>query len=165
MVQMEQFNDENQIPLEGRLSGLGEEDATGVQQYLVYLNARHLRLAFRIPTDWLSFNIENGRHATLWSLLKDNNPGVNMEQDDPVWQSEIFTLLNGTWVDPGGTGVDTTDQHRAFEVLKDDLERNPQFDPGLVISNGAVMSGNRRLAALKTLASEYPADERYRYFE
>ncbi|MYD52396.1 MAG: hypothetical protein F4W93_13090 [Dehalococcoidia bacterium] len=155
--------EESQIPQTGPLSSLEEDQSFyGEVQYLDYGGARHLRKAYRIPIDLLHFNIENGRYATKFSLLRGANPGVNINPRESHWRNEILKMLNGTWEDTA-TGVNTHSDQSHFQDLTEDIEQRGQERTGIVLEDGGVMSGNRRLAALITLSNQHPDADRYRY--
>lgn len=155
--------EDGQIPRSGPLSSLQEEsDFVGEVQSLDYGGSRHLRKAFRIPIDLLNFNIENGRYATKFTLLRAANPGVNIDSRDPHWRAEILRMLSGTWED-ATTGVNTRSERGHFDALVEDLKQRGQERAGIVLEDGGVMSGNRRIAALMTLSSQHPDIDRYRY--
>ena len=50
------------------------------------------------------------------------------------------------------------------KVLKEDLKRNGQIDPGIITFDGAVINANRRMAIFQTL-HEDTADERFEYLK
>ena len=155
--------EESQIPETGPLSSLTEDlSFYGEVQYLDYGGVRHLRKAYRIPIDLLHFNIENGRYATKFSLLRGANPGVSINPRDSYWRSEILKMLDGTWED-SATGVHTRSDRSHFQDLVEDIEQRGQERTGIVLEDGGVMSGNRRLAALITLSNQHPDADRYRY--
>lgn len=51
------------------------------------------------------------------------------------------------------------------EVTKNDIERWTQQTPGVVLSDGTVVDGNRRFTCLRRLHAEYPEDERFSFFD
>ena len=156
-------HEEHQIPETGPLSTLLEDDSFyGEVQYLDYGGSRHLRKAFRVPIDLLHFNIQNGRYATKFSLLQGANPGVNIDPRETLWRNEILKMLDGTWED-SGTGVNTRSERSHFVSLMEDIAQRGQERTGIVLEDGGVMSGNRRLAALITLSNQHPDVDRYRY--
>lgn len=155
--------EESQIPQTGPLSSLAEnDDFSGEVQFLDYGGNRHLRKAYRIPIDLLHFNIQNGRYATKFTLLQGANPGVNIDPRDSHWRNEILLMLDGTWED-SATGVNTHSEQGHFNNLVGDIEHRGQERTGIVLEDGGVMSGNRRLAALITLSHRYPDADKYRY--
>ena len=163
--QMTTTLEESQIPQMGPLSSLAEDQSFyGEVQYLDYGGARHLRKAYRIPITLLHFNIENGRYATKFSLLRGANPGVNINPRDSHWRNEILKMLDGTWED-SATGVNTRSDRSHFQALVEDIQQRGQERTGIVLEDGGVMSGNRRLAALITLSGQHPDADRYRYLQ
>ena len=115
-----------------------------------------------IPINLLHFNIENGRYATKFSLLRAANPGVNIDPRQSDWRNEILRMLDGTWED-AATGVNTRSDRGHFQALVEDIERRGQERTGIALEDGGVMSGNRRLAALITLSNQHPDVDKYRY--
>ena len=156
-------NTESQIPTQGLLSVLTEDAWTKVSDNLRYGGQPHLRKCYRIPIDLLHFNIENGRYRTKFLLLKKANPDATIDPTQERWRRETFMLLNGTWEDPT-TGIGTRKERQYFIQLVEDIKERGQERPGIVLDNGGVMSGNRRLAALMHLYGEQQ-NERFRYFE
>ena len=145
--------EESQIPQTGPLSSLEEDQSFyGEVQYLDYGGARHLRKAYRIPIDLLHFNIENGRYATKFSLLRGANPGVNINPRDSQWRNEILQMLDGTWED-AATGVNTRSDRSHFQALVEDMEQRGQERTGIVLEDGGVMSGNQA-----TGRADYPVE-------
>ena len=158
------MTEQTQIPRTGPLSTLNEDaDWTKVSENLTYGGKQNLRKCFRIPIELLHFNIENGRYHTKFLLLKQAYPGENVDPTQPRWRDEILKLLNGTYVDKK-TGANTYNERAYFEQLVEDLRVRGQEHPGLVLENGGVMGGNRRLAALITLAAERN-DPRFQRFD
>jgi hypothetical protein len=153
---------ESQIPKNGPLSILTENEWTGVSENLRYGGRLHLRKSYRIPIDILHFNIMNGRYRTRYLLLQKANPEVVIDPTQTRWRQEILSLLNGTWEDKNGIG--TKNDRKYFIQLVDDIREHDQERPGIVLETGGVMSGNRRLAALITLYNE-TQNQRYRYFQ
>jgi len=156
-------NAESQIPTQGPLSVLTEEAWTSVSENLRYGGQPHLRRCYRIPIDYLHFNIENGRYRTKFMLLQKANPDVTIDPRQERWRQEIFRLLNGTWEDPNYP-VGTKKDRQYFIQLVEDIKERGQERPGIVLETGGIMSGNRRLAALMHLYDE-SQNERFRYFE
>ncbi len=154
---------ENQIPVEGKLSVLTEDAYTGVREKLRYGGQSHLRNCYRIPINLLHFNIANGRYRTKFLLLKKANPDANIDPTQDPWREEIFSLLNGTWED-ATTGFGTRKERKYFLNLAEDIKDREQERPGIVLEDGGVMSGNRRLAALIHLYNK-DQNEKFRFFE
>jgi hypothetical protein len=119
----------------------------------------------RIPTKHLFFNIENGRYADRMLQLRADYPSENIDARDPVWRTQILHMLRGTY--KGSKTTEGTHPDKApFEKLKEDVKARTQLKPGIVTTDGGVLDGNRRLAALLTLASEEKTNPtEYEYFE
>lgn len=141
----------------------------------VWLKGRKEDLrVFRIPLQYLYFNIESGRYADKMLQLKVDNPGVNIDPKSKQWRDEIYKMLKGEY--KGSIGVEGTERDKAaFERLQEDIGKREQLSPGIVLADGGVIDGNRRLAALMSLGGQrfsrfdgvilpedIPADDRWR---
>jgi hypothetical protein len=114
---------------------------------------------YRIPIKHLYFNIENGRYADKMLQLKADNPGVNIDPKSDVWRDEIYKMLKGEY--KGNLNVEGTERDKvAFERLKEDIDKREQLNPGIVLADGGVIDGNRRLAVLMSLE-----DQRFEFFD
>lgn len=108
---------------------------------------------YRIPIEYLYFNIENGRYADKMLQLRADNPGVDIDPKEEKWKNEIYKMLKGEYV--GSIGVEGTEGDKvAFERLHGDIKNRDQISPGIVLSDGGVIDGNRRLAVLLSLGSQ-----------
>ena len=87
---------------------------------------------------------------------------MNINPSEPHWRDEILKMLDGTWEDPT-TGLNTRNERSHFQSLIKDIKRRGQERTGIVLEDGGVLSGNRRLAALLTLSKQQPDVDRYRY--
>lgn len=114
---------------------------------------------YRIPTKHLYFNIENGRYADKMLQLKTDNPGVDVDPKVNKWKTEIFKMLKGDYT--GNIELEGTESDRIdFERLSEDIKNREQLEPGVVLADGGVVDGNRRLAVLMSLKSP-----KFDYFE
>ncbi len=114
---------------------------------------------YRIPIKHLYFNIENGRYADKMIQLRADNPGVDIDPKSDVWRDEIYKMLKGEYVgtiEAEGTERDEVD----FDRLSEDIRKREQLNPGIVLADGGVIDGNRRLAVLMSLD-----DERFSHFD
>jgi len=108
---------------------------------------------FRIPVEYLYFNIENGRYADKMLQLKADNPGVDIDPKEEKWKNEIYKMLEGEYV--GTIGIEGTEGDRvAFDRLQEDIKNRDQLNPGIVLSDGGVIDGNRRLAVILSLGGQ-----------
>jgi hypothetical protein len=114
---------------------------------------------YRVPTKYLFFNIENGRYADKMLQLRDDNPGVEIDPREEQWKKTIKTMLEGSYP---GTAVDK----EPFQRLRADILASRQRRPGVVLNDGGVLDGNRRLAVLLDLAgSSEPNPSRFEWLD
>jgi hypothetical protein len=113
---------------------------------------------YRIPLEHLYFNIENGRYADRMIRLRQENPGVHIDASDEKWKEKIEEML-------AGEHKDTARDSAAFSKLIEDIEARDQLRPGVVLRDGGVLDGNRRLAALRRLWKKSKNTERFRTLE
>lgn len=110
---------------------------------------------YRIPTKHLYFNIQNGRYADKMIQLREDNLNVEIDPRQEEWKQQILRMLMGEYQ---GTQGDQA----PFENLKKDILAREQLSPGVVLHDGGVLDGNRRLAVLLNLKDTAP---RFEYFE
>lgn len=113
---------------------------------------------FRLPLENLYFNIENGRYADRMIRLRQENPGRQIDPRKDEWKEKIEQML-------AGEHADTSRDKAAFAKLLEDIEARDQLRPGVVLQDGGVLDGNRRLAALRRLWKKSKNTERFRHFE
>ncbi len=103
---------------------------------------------YKIPTKYLIHNIMNGRfRSELLEKESELNRKLDAsdEKDKPIFRQLLL------------------DQRRSeTEVLKADLIKNGQLDPGIITHDGAVINANRRMAILHELFEE-TKDSKYEY--
>jgi hypothetical protein len=112
----------------------------------------------RVPTKFLYFNIENGRYADKMVQLRQEFPGVDIDPREKTWRDKIWQMLKGKY--PG-----TDRDSEPFNKLREDLASRQQLRPGVVLSDGGVLDGNRRLAALLDLAQSRRNPSRYEFLD
>lgn len=105
---------------------------------------------FSLPTRLLYFNIRNGRFAAEYKEKK-SKIGRDLEPKDKKDALIIRHML-------------LEQSKEATKLLKEDLCRVGQKNPGIVTSDGAVINGNRRLAVFQHLYEE-TGEEKWAYFE
>jgi hypothetical protein len=89
--------------------------------------------------------------------LQRENPGVEIDPSKQEWKDSIEKML-------AGEHRDTQRDKVAFQELLEDLKKREQLRPGVVLADGGVIDGNRRLAALRRLWRD-TNDKRFRYFD
>lgn len=125
-----------------------EEEKDKSPLRISYKGALHRHEVYRIPTKYLIHNIMNGRFRSELlekeSELKRRLDAAD-ENDKPIFRQLLL------------------DQKRSeTEVLKADLIKNGQLDPGIITHDGAVINANRRMAILHELYEE-TKDSKYEY--
>jgi len=90
--------------------------------------------------------------------LRHDNPGVSIDPREDKWKEKIEEML-------AGEHKDTARDIAAFRKLIEDIEARDQLRPGVVLRDGGVLDGNRRLAALRRLWKKSKNTERFRVFE
>jgi hypothetical protein len=113
---------------------------------------------YRVPIAHLYFNIENGRYADKMLRLKRENPGKIIDPREEHWKAEIEKLL-------AGEHKDTQRDKSAFTRLVEDIQGREQLRPGVLLIDGGVLDGNRRLAALRHLYRATKNAAKWAYFD
>ncbi len=128
-----------------------------VERYWIGGKKRDLEV-YHIPLEHLHFNIENGRYRDRMIKLRHENPGVEIDPKSDHWKAEIEKML-------AGEHKDTSRDKGPFETLIRDLEERDQLRPGVVLTDGGVIDGNRRLAALRRLHAQHSRSAKFGYFD
>jgi hypothetical protein len=129
------------------------------RKHLIWFNGvKHELDVYRIPTKHLHFNIQNGRYADKMIQLKADYPGEDIDGKQPKWRKEISRMLRGEY-------KGTEEDREPWERLSEDIKGKSQLTPGVVINDGGVIDGNRRLSVLLSLAESEKNSSQYEYFE
>lgn len=129
------------------------------RKHLIWFNGKKHELdVVRVPTKHLHFNIQNGRYADKMIQLRADHPGEHIDPRVPEWRDSISEMLRGEY--PG-----TQEDREPWERLRDDIKGKSQLTPGVVIADGGVIDGNRRLSVLLNLAASEKNSTAYQYFE
>ncbi len=105
---------------------------------------------YRLPIKLLVFNVENGRFAAdLDTLERELRRKLNTRDVSDANRVRQI-LLNKS---PNDT-----------KILKEDLKKRGQVDPGVITAAGVVVNANRRMAVLMELYKE-TAEDRFAYLE
>lgn len=113
---------------------------------------------YQIPVNLLYFNIANGRYADKMIQLKADNPGVHIDPSENEWKNKIALMLRGEY--PG-----TESDQSPYQNLRSDMLSKQQLKPGVVLADGGVLDGNRRLAVLLDLSESEKNPTRFEYFD
>ncbi len=108
---------------------------------------------YAIPLDYLYYNDQNGRIGVSLSDYESEN-GKLESGHTKEYNMIIQNIL---------TDVDETTK-KEMKMLKRDIARKGQEEPGYVLSDGRVIDGNRRFTA-KRLLEQDPEIREQQYFE
>jgi len=103
---------------------------------------------FRLQTKLLIFNVGNGRFAAEL-MAEEKRLGRTLDTTKPEDIKIISRLLLEQ-------NLDET------KILKEDLKKNGQLEPGIITFDGAVINANRRMAIFQVLHQE-TGEERFEY--
>ena len=102
---------------------------------------------YRLPLDYLFYNVENGRFAKEY-LNKKKELQRELNSEIPEDAKEIEKMLR--------------DQNPSKTTwLKDNIQTMGQQEAGIITHDGFVINGNRRLSVLKLLAPDGNPDHQY----
>lgn len=102
---------------------------------------------YRIPLEMTFYNIKNGRFAAEYAELV-KNVGRELDPKNIDDATRIQKLLAS--LDPN--------QHI---ILRNDISKNGQKDPGIITDDGFVINGNRRRSVLEELVADGQSSLRY----
>jgi len=110
--------------------------------------------AYRLPTELVFFNPNNGRFKKEFTNLK-KKLGGDINPEDPEDAKKIQKLLLTLGNPDGNFSADTI-------RTMNNLAAYGQTDPGLITPDGYLIDGNRRLAVIRQLYDD-TNEEKYRY--
>jgi hypothetical protein len=153
-----------EISIQGSDSLKSVSENTGRKER-VWLKGEAVNLdVYRIPISYLYFNIENGRYADKMIQLRAENQNVDIDPRKDEWKKEIMSMLMGEYKgNMQGTG--TENDSVAFNRLFEDIKARTQLKPGIVLADGGVIDGNRRLSVLLSLYQGEDNPDRFAYFD
>lgn len=114
--------------------------------------------SYLIPLNYLYYNNLNGRIATYIEEYNDqsDNEDLNKMLKDDV---EKYNDLIGGFIKKS-----SNDNEASFKKTKKDIEAKGQQNPGVILSDGRIIDGNRRFTAIRELYKEM-GNDKYAYFE
>lgn len=123
---------------------------TGESMKIFYGGDVHSHPVFKIPINHLIYNIRNGRfRAEL--LEREEELKRKLDATKAADAKIIQQLL-------------LKQDENETQLLKDDLIKHKQIDPGIITADGAVINANRRMAILSEL-KEKTGEEIYGYLK
>ena len=114
--------------------------------------------SYYIPIDYLYYNNLNGRIATYIEEYNDqssNEDLIELLNKD----SDKYNDLIGAFIKKS-----SDDNEASFKKTKMDISVKGQQNPGVILSDGRIIDGNRRFTAIRELYKE-TGDPRFAYFE
>ncbi len=93
---------------------------------------------YEIPLDRLYYNDQNGRINTLYKKYSATNGIIKPEPGDSEYNNIFEQLIYES-------------NPQAMESTKQSIDEKSQQEPGVVLSDGRVIDGNRRFTALRML--------------
>ena len=108
---------------------------------------------YQVKISELHYNEDNGRIATWISTYTSdpNNPPLNS-----LSREDFNNVIEGF--------IRRSNKEEALKNLKQDIKKKTQLNPGVILTDGTIVSGNRRFTALRSLYKE-DCDDKYEYFE
>jgi hypothetical protein len=103
------------------------------------------QFVYRLPIEFLRYNIRNGRFAAEYNELKQEHKR-NLDSSKKGDAATIKELL---------LNLDA----KAAHILQEDLKRVGQKYPGIITFDGYVINGNRRMAVLQSLYEQTHSEE------
>ncbi len=100
---------------------------------------------YRLPINLLRYNIGNGRFA-VGKLILEKELGRVLNYDNPEDVDRIRKMLL----------EENSELTEKAKSLMEDIRRVGQLEPGVITYDGAVINGNRRMAAIERLNLEEP---------
>lgn len=123
---------------------------TGEKMKISYGGEVHNSPVLKIPIKDLIYNIRNGRfRAEL--LAKEDELKRKLDSTNALDAKIIQQLL-------------LKQDENETELLKEDIIKHGQIDPGIITADGAVINANRRMAILSELR-EKTGEEKYSYLK
>lgn len=118
--------------------------ATGARHKLVIDGSPQMLPVYRIKVDLLRYNVQNDRIASWISRYKAEHGADSLDGLD----TEAYNTIIESFI---------VDSNRdAIEKTQRSIELRTQERPGVVLADGLVIDGNRRLTCLRRLSRENP---------
>ncbi len=108
---------------------------------------------YRVKINELHYNEDNGRIATWISTYTSNKDNKELTS---LSREEFNDIIEGF--------IRKANKEEAMKELINDIKKKTQLNPGVILTDGTIVSGNRRFTALRNLYREN-CDEKYEYFD
>ena len=110
-------------------------------------------IVYNVPISKLYYNEENGRVATWVSGYLESNPNKLLQDlnfDD--FNNQIHQYIK------------FSNSTESFKKTYEDMKTKGQIRPGVILTDGRVVSGNRRVTVLRELYND-TSDSKFNYFK
>lgn len=113
---------------------------------------------YLIPLKYLYFNNMNGRIATY---IEEYNDRIDSENLNELQKTDVekYNDLISDFIKKS-----SDDNEASFKKTKNDIKQKGQLTPGVILSDGRIIDGNRRFTSLRELYKE-SADDKFAFFE
>ncbi|MCT4584798.1 MAG: hypothetical protein N4A54_07750 [Peptostreptococcaceae bacterium] len=105
---------------------------------------------YKVKLDYLYFNDKNDRIATWINKYKNDNSIKELDKDDKKKYNEIIH------------GFIFASNPMSMKKTQKNIEMVEQREPGVILSDGRIIDGNRRVFCLRNLAEK---NSKFNYFE
>ncbi|WP_321316454.1 hypothetical protein [Labilibaculum sp.] len=120
----------------------GTPVATGTK--LIYQGEIREFDVYKIPIDFLAYNVENGRISSLVKSYKREHGGLNVDNEND--SNKIAQFLYNS------------NEQRNKKTIED-LAKNGQLEPGIITMDGIIVDGNRRASLLREISKNPKYDQ------
>lgn len=120
----------------------GQPVATGTK--LKYQGEIREFNVYKIPLEFLAYNVENGRISSLVKSYKREHGNLDMSKDDDAKKIAQFLFESS--------------EDRNKKTMRD-LAQNGQMEPGIITMDGVIVDGNRRASLLKRITESTEFDQ------
>lgn len=110
-------------------------------------------LVYDIDIEKLYYNNDNGRIATLISAYNDQKDTTPLEE---ITREQYNDLIHEF--------IKSSNTPDSFKKTYDDIYVKGQINPGVILSDGRIVSGNRRFTVLRELYRD-TGNEKFRFFK
>lgn len=114
--------------------------------------------SYKIPIELLFFNDNNGRISTYIQEYEASHNGESVlhikDESAEKYNDLIASFIKAS----------SNDNEVSFLKTKADIKEKNQKEPGVILSDGRIIDGNRRFTAIRELYKE-TGDLRFAYFE
>lgn len=133
----------------------------GISQRLTFGSQTREYQSYFVPVDYLFFNDMNGRIATF--IMKNDYSGDSSVKLSELRKSGKMDEYNSCIAEFVKKSAD--DGGESFKKTKEDIYKNGQKIPGVILRDGRIIDGNRRFTCLRELLCDTGDNTKFGYFE